>query len=69
MTETSTAKAQKQEPYDLEKCTIKIVILLHPGDSTKDDPDCTIAVSTHDDIPLTRIIKRSQVNLPEAVDR
>ncbi|MEM9506791.1 MAG: hypothetical protein AAGA16_03785 [Cyanobacteria bacterium P01_E01_bin.35] len=68
ITETSTAKAQKHEPYDLEKCTIKIVMLLHPADSNKDNSDCTIAISTHDDIPLTKIVERSQLNLPEAVE-
>ena len=55
------------EPYDLDKCTVKIVMLLHPGDSTNDDAKCTIAVSTHEDIPLTQIVKRSQVNLPEPI--
>ena len=55
------------EPYDLDKCTVKIVMLLHPGDSTNDDAKCTIAVSTHEDLPLTQIVKRSQVNLPKPI--
>ncbi|MEL6582185.1 MAG: hypothetical protein AAFQ14_20755 [Cyanobacteria bacterium J06621_12] len=67
MTDTSATKTLQPEPYDLDKCTIKIVMLLHPGDSTNDDAKCTIAVSTHEDIPLTQIVKRSQVNLPEPI--
>ncbi len=55
------------EPYDLDKCTVKIVMLLHPEDSTNDDAKCTIAVSTHEDLPLTQIVKRSQVNLPKPI--
>ena len=55
------------EPYDLDKCTVKIVMLLHPVDSNNDDAKCTIAVSTHEDIPLTQIVKRSQVNLPKPI--
>ena len=51
-------------------------MLLHPGDSTNDDAKCTIAVSTHEDIPLTQIVKRSallvrgaqsQLSLPEPI--
>ena len=67
MTDTSKTKTTQPEPYDLEKCTVKLVILLHPVASTSDDADCTIAVSTHDDIPLTKIVKRSQLNLPKPV--
>ncbi|AFZ38094.1 hypothetical protein Sta7437_4637 (plasmid) [Stanieria cyanosphaera PCC 7437] len=55
------------EPYDLEKCTVKIVLLLHPCKTNSNEPDCTIAVSTHEDIPLTKIIKRSQLSLPEPI--
>ena len=65
---TDTSKTPKPEPYELEKCTVKLVILLHPVASTSDDADCTIAVSTHDDIPLTKIVKRSQLNLPKPVE-
>ncbi|MEM7759301.1 MAG: hypothetical protein AAF298_14430 [Cyanobacteria bacterium P01_A01_bin.40] len=76
-----TPKTPPPEPYDLDKCTVKIVLLLHPcktnsNDSDQRSPaspvfsrrgtgDCTIAVSTHDDLPLTKIIKRSQLSLPE----
>ncbi|MGK7952341.1 MAG: hypothetical protein AB4368_27040 [Xenococcaceae cyanobacterium] len=67
MTDTSKTKTTQPEPYELEKCTVKLVILLHPVDSASDDADCTIAVSTHDDIPLTKIVKRSQLNLPKPV--
>ncbi|BAU67437.1 hypothetical protein STA3757_48590 (plasmid) [Stanieria sp. NIES-3757] len=55
------------EPYNLEKCTVKIVLLLHPCKTNSNEPDCTIAVSTHEDIPLTKIIKRSQLSLPEPI--
>ena len=61
---TDTPKTTQPEPYDFDCCTTKIVILLHPGDSA----DCTIAVSTHEDIPLTKIVRRSQLNLPEPVE-
>ena len=67
MTDTSKTKTTQPEPYELDKCTVKLVILLHPVDSASDDADCTIAVSTHDDIPLTKIVKQSQVNLPKPV--
>ena len=82
MTDTSAAKTPQHrhlkglrqpqtpcppEPYDLDKCTVKIVMLLHPGDSTNDDAKCTIAVSTHEDIPLTQIVKRSQLSLPKPI--
>ena len=69
---TDTPKTTQPEPYDFDRCTTKIVILLHAGDSA----DCTIAVSTHEDIPLTKIVRRSallvrgaqsQLNLPEPV--
>ncbi len=63
MTDTSATKTPQPEPYDFERCTTKIVILLHPGDSA----ECTIAVSTHEDIPLTKIVERSQVNLPKPI--
>ena len=62
MKENSAPKTSQPEPYDLDKCTIKLVILLHP-----DDANCTIAVSTHDDLPLTKIVKRSQLDFPEPV--
>ncbi len=62
---TDTPKTTQPEPYDFDCCTTKIVILLHPGDSA----DCTIAVSTHEDIPLTKIVRRSQLNLPEPVEK
>lgn len=65
---TDTPKTPQPEPYDFDRCTTKIVILLHPGDSANNDAQCTIAVSTHEDIPLTQIVKRSQVNLPEPVE-
>ena len=61
---TDTPKTTQPEPYDFDRCTTKIVILLHPGDSA----DCTIAVSTHEDIPITKIVRRSQLNLPEPVE-
>ena len=64
---TDISKTLQTEPYELDKCTVKLVILLHPVASTSDDADCTIAVSTHDDIPLTKIVKRSQLNLPKPV--
>ena len=67
MKENSAPKTLQPEPYDLDKCTIKLVILLHPDDSASDDADCTIAVSTHDDLPLTKIVKRSQLDFPEPV--
>ena len=67
MTDTSKTKTTQPEPYELDKCTVKLVILLHPVDSASDDADCTIAVSTHDDIPLTKIVKQSQLNLPKPV--
>ena len=60
---TDTPKTTQPEPYDFDRCTTKIVILLHSEDSA----DCTIAVSTHEDIPLTKIVRRSQLNLPEPV--
>ena len=62
---TDTSKTPQPEPYDLDKCTIKIVLLLHPCKIDTKDSDCTIAVSTHNDLPLTKIIKRSQLSLPE----
>lgn len=64
---TDTSKTPPPEPYDLDKCTVKIVLLLHPCPTDADDAECTIAISTHEDIPLTKIIKRSQLNLPEPV--
>ena len=80
---TDTSKTPPPEPYDLDKCTVKIVLLLHPcqtdaNDSDQRSPaspvfsrrgtgDCTIAVSTHKDIPLTKIVKRSQLSLPEPI--
>ena len=63
MTDISATETRQPEPYDFDRCTTKIVILLHPGDSA----DCTIAVSTHGDIPLTKIVGRSQLNLPKPV--
>ena len=42
MKENSAPKTLQPEPYDLDKCTIKLVILLHP-----DDANCAIAASTH----------------------
>lgn len=60
---TDTPKTPQPEPYDFDRCTTKIVILLHPGGSA----DCTIAVSTHEDIPLTKIVRRSQLNLPKPI--
>jgi hypothetical protein len=50
-----------------DKCTLKIVLLLHPCKTNSNDSDCTIAVSTHEDLPLIKIIKRSQLNLPEPI--
>ena len=64
---TDTSKTTQPEPYALDKCTVKIVLLLHPGKTDANDPDCTIAVSTHNDLPLTKIVKRSQLNLPEPI--
>ena len=64
---TDTSKTSLPEPYDLEKCTVKIVLLLHPCQTDANNSDCTIAISTHEDIPLTKIIKRSQLNLPEPI--
>ncbi len=64
---TDTSKTSQPEPYDLEKCTVKIVLLLHPCQTDADDSDCTIAISTHEDIPLTKIVKRSQLDLPEPI--
>ena len=64
---TDTSKTKTTQPYDLDKCTVKIVLLLHPCKNNSNDSDCTIAVSTHEDIPLTKIIKRSQLDLPEPV--
>ena len=62
-----TSKTPPPEPYDLDKCTVKVVMLLHPCKTNSNDSDCTIAVSTHDDLPLTKIIKRSQLSLPEPI--
>ena len=67
MTDTPATKTTPPEPYDLDKCTVKVVILMHPGDSSADDADCTIAVSTHEDIPLTKLVKRSQISFPEPI--
>jgi hypothetical protein len=64
---TDTSKTPLPEPYDLDKCTLKIVLLLHPCKTNSNDSDCTIAVSTHEDLPLIKIIKRSQLNLPEPI--
>ena len=64
---TDTSKTPQPEPYDLDKCTIKIVLLLHPCKTNSNDADCTIAISTHNDLPLTKIVKRSQLDLPEPV--
>lgn len=73
---TDTSKTPPPEPYDLDKCTVKIVLLLHPCPTNSNDSECTIAVSTHEDIPLTKIVKRSallvrgaqsQLDLPEPV--
>ena len=73
---TDTPKTPQPEPYDLDKCTVKIVLLLHPCQTDANDADCTIAISTHEDIPLTKIVKRSallvrgaqsQLDLPEPV--
>ncbi len=64
---TDTSKTPPPEPYDLDKCTTKIVLLLHPCTANSDDADCTIAVSTHNDLPLTKIVKRSQLDLPEPI--
>ncbi|GAB4553250.1 MAG: hypothetical protein Tsb0014_46780 [Pleurocapsa sp.] len=64
---TDTSKIPQPEPYDLNKCTVKIVLLLHPCQTDANDAECTIAVSTHEDIPLTKIVKRSQLDLPEPV--
>ena len=67
MTDTSATKTTQPEPYDLDKCTVKVVMLLHPCKNNSDDTDCTIAASTHEDIPLTKIVKRSQLDLPEPI--
>ena len=64
---TDTPKTPPPEPYDLDKCTVKIVLILHPCQTDANDPDCTIAVSTHNDLPLTKIVKRSQLSLPEPI--
>ena len=64
---TDTLKTPQPEPYDLDKCTVKIVLLLHPCQTNSSDSDCTIAISTHEDIPLTKIVKRSQLSLPEPI--
>ena len=67
MIDTSKTKTRQPEPYELDKCTVKVIMLLHPCKTNSDDADCTIAVSTHNDLPLTKIIKRSQLNLPEPI--
>ena len=73
---TDTSKTPPPEPYDLDKCTIKIVLLLHPCKIDTKDSDCTIAVSTHNDLPLTKIVERSallvrgaqsQLDLPKPI--
>jgi hypothetical protein len=64
---TDTPKTPPPEPYNLDKCTVKIVLLLHPCPTNSNDAECTIAISTHEDIPLTKIIKRSQLDLPEPI--
>ena len=45
MTDTSATKTPQPEPYDLDKCTVKIVMLLHPGDSTNDDAKLLLLLS------------------------
>ena len=67
MADTSATNTTQPEPYDLDKCTVKVVMLLHPCKNNSNDADCTIAASTHEDIPLTKILKRSQLDLPEPV--
>ena len=64
---TDTSKTPPPEPYNLDKCTVKIVLLLHPCKTNSDDADCTVAVSTHNDLPLTKIVERSQLDLPEPI--
>ncbi|MDJ0595214.1 MAG: hypothetical protein QNJ72_35415 [Pleurocapsa sp. MO_226.B13] len=64
---TDTSKTPPPEPYELDKCTVKIVLLLHPCQTDANDSDCTIAISTHNDLPLTKIVKRAQLNLSEPI--
>lgn len=45
-----------KEPYQLSKCTVRIVITLLPSQDENGDRECLIAASTHDDLPIAQCV-------------
>jgi hypothetical protein len=58
----------KEEPYELSRCTVRVVITLLPSSSTElqEERDCIIAASTHEDLPVAKYLKLSELEpLPQ----
>jgi hypothetical protein len=45
-----------KEPYQLSKCTVRIVITLLPSQDENGDRECLVAASTHDDLPVAQCV-------------
>jgi hypothetical protein len=57
-----------KEPYQLSKCTIRIVITLFPKQDESSDRPCLIAASTHDDLPVAQCVNLSELQpLPKPI--
>ena len=60
-----------EEPYDINRCTVRIVITLLPPDTNQsEDRPCLLAASTHNDLPVAAQVKFSELEpLPVPITR
>jgi hypothetical protein len=57
-----------KEPYQLSKCTVRIVITLFPKQDENSDRTCLIAASTHEDFPVVQCASFSELQpLPQPI--
>jgi hypothetical protein len=63
-----TMNEANKEPYQLSKCTVRIVITLFPKQDENSDRTCLIAVSTHEDFPVVQCASFSELQpLPKPI--
>lgn len=76
VSQTSTEKGvpspsnpeETSNPYDFQKGTIKIAILLLKCENNNTERQCIIAASSHQDLPITQIVSWKQLQpLPEPI--
>ncbi|NER30652.1 MAG: hypothetical protein F6J89_24300 [Symploca sp. SIO1C4] len=60
-TDTQSDSEAQDEPYDLEKCTIRIVFTFFPKPEADSDRQVMLAASTHEDLPIADVVQFSEL--------